>query len=302
MSKSLLDMSRNIKSGEEIIASKIMVYGPPGTGKTRLLATLARVPEIKTIYWFDLENGIETIIYATNPDGSSMLTDEELAKIQVFSIQDTKDLPRAAETMLKLFSSRTSVKVCQDHGRVNCPSCKEGVTLNVYDLDESSAIVIDSTSQLADSVLNLQMNKYDYKDLRKYYGEFTIDMGSITSGIQAAKCIIATATHELTRTKMVEVAKNAVEERVIGIVPLCGSQNYSTKVGKYFGYKIYTYMNGTKYKATTTPNKVAKTLVSHRRPIKLEDMDSPSLEYIFAPAGVEPPASSGGLKPKLTKA
>ncbi len=302
MSRSLLDMSKSIKSGEESIASKIMVYGPPGTGKTRLLATLAKVPAIKTIYWFDLENGIETVIYATNADGSPLLTDEEMEKIQVFSIQDTKDLPRAAETMLKLFSSRSGVRVCQAHGKVNCTECKEHVTINVYALDESTAIIIDSMSQLADSVINLEMNKYDYKDLRQYYGHFTTDMGSVTSGIQAARCIIGTATHELTRTKMVEVSRNVMEERVIRIVPLCGSQNYSDKVGKYFGYKIYTYMNGSKYKATTTPNKVAKTLVSHRRPIKLEDMDSPTLEYIFAPDGVEPPAKASGLKPKLSKA
>ncbi len=56
----LLDMANKAKEGD-IDAKKILIYGPPDGGKTHLGGTIAKVPSIKKVYWFDLEGGAETL-------------------------------------------------------------------------------------------------------------------------------------------------------------------------------------------------------------------------------------------------
>ena len=39
----------------------ILLYGPPKVGKTELAGTLAKINDVDNIYWFDLENGADTL-------------------------------------------------------------------------------------------------------------------------------------------------------------------------------------------------------------------------------------------------
>lgn len=284
MTTSLLELSAQVKSCDQSLARKVALFGLPGSGKTHLAATIARVPSIKKVHWFDLENGIETIIFAVDSKGEPLLTSEELAKIQVYRISDDKEKPRAAETLLKAFTSHSGVKLCQEHGIVNCSQCATTlVPFNLFTMDETEAIVIDSGSQLADSVIHLsQLLNPTLKHLKLHYGNFTNDMGAIVSGIQAARCHIIMCTHEQEITKEVQVSNTTTEEKILSIVPMCGSRNFSRKVGKYFGYKIYTYVNGASYRATCKIGKMDKVMVSYRRPVSFEGTADPSLEVLFA--------------------
>ena len=62
---------------------------------------------------------------------------------------------------------------------------------------------------------------------------------------------------------------------------MCGSRPFSDRIGKFFGYKMYTYLNGSTYRATVKPDKISKVLVSCRRPVSFEGDVDPSLEKLF---------------------
>ena len=102
----------------------IMIYGPPKAGKTRLIGTAAKIPEVHRIFVFDLDNGVDTLLHMD-------LTSQELEKITVFRIRDTRDSPIGIETMLKAMTAKGAIKICDLHGRVNCATCiskKESTT------------------------------------------------------------------------------------------------------------------------------------------------------------------------------
>jgi len=131
----------------------ICVYGNPKTGKTRLVGTAAKIPEITRIVWFDLENGSETLLHMG-------LTPEEMAKVELIKITDTRTEPRAAECLLKFISSPTGFHICEEHSKPNCLPCKKdnkftGTYVNITKMTHSELLVIDSGSQLGDSCLNL---------------------------------------------------------------------------------------------------------------------------------------------------
>lgn len=290
----LLELRNKAKAGESVDAKKILIYGAPDTGKTHVAATIAKIDSIKQVYWFDLEGGAETLIYAVDSKGQSLLTDEQAAKIIIIRINDTKEIPIAAETVLKTFTARNPIELCLNHGVTGCQSCKldDKIRFNLRAQDLSTVVVLDSGSQLADSVIAVSMLANSYKDLRQHYGDFNVDMGAIVSAIQASPCHMVFVTHELELIKdKLDAKGNTVGEVITGIVPLAGSRNFSKKFGKAFGYKIYTYKNGSMRQATTEYKE--KTLTGNRKPVYLKGLDDPSLEQIFSADVQAPPKSSG---------
>ena len=102
-----MKLSQIAKAVAAVPANHAMLfYGPPKTGKTRLAGQAAKIPEIKNIYMFSLENGHEVLIHECG------LTEEEMDKITLFKIQDTTDEPIAIETMLKAISSKSDIMIC----------------------------------------------------------------------------------------------------------------------------------------------------------------------------------------------
>jgi len=82
------------------------------------------------------------------------------------------------------------------------------------------------------------------------------------------------------------VNQGTLQERevLIRTVPLCGSRNYSKKFSKDFGYKIVTYVDGSKFHATTTPGEYGKAIAGARRPVTLyNEQGNPSLVPMFEP-------------------
>ncbi len=291
---SLLDIANRVKNGEQPDAKKILIYGAPDSGKTHLAGTIAKEKSISKVIWFDLEGGAETLIYARTSEDEPLLTDEEMAKITLIRIKDTKEYPLAAETILKAFTARDPISICLEHGSTACQKCKNDgkISLNLRSQSLDTAIVIDSGSQLSDSIIAVSMLANSYKDLRQHYGDFNVDMGAIVSAIQAAPCPIVFITHELDLIKdKLDSNGKKVGEVLVQTVPLAGSRNFSKKFGKSFGYKIYTYKNGAIRQATTEYKE--KTLTGNRKPVYLKGLKDPSLVQVFSPEIQKPEKKAG---------
>ena len=255
----------------------ILIYGPPKTGKTRLVGTAAKIPQIKRIIWIDLENGAETLLHMD-------LTPEEMDKITLIRIPDTREVPRGIETVLKLFSAKQPITVCDIHGRVSCPDCKtEGTQFCLKDYTHNDLIVIDSGSQLGDSALAMACagKPIEYKPDWDAYGLATKWLGDIMGVIQAATFTnFVMITHE-----------NIIEEEVNGIkrdkiLPLVGTKAFCSKVAKYFGSVIYAEIKMGKHAAgsgsTYKPNHITGSRVN----AKIEASKELSMKAILVEGGI----------------
>jgi len=306
---SLADQKAAIDSAEEVYHKHILIWGPPKSGKTHLLATAVKSPYIDRVFWLDNERGLETLLYARTVDDSPLLTPEEMGKIIPFNIQDTFEEPRAAETFLRTFRpGHSSPTVCITHGRVDCPKCppERRVPFNLKTCGDRDLIIVDTLSQLGESILAVTMGKNTYKDLRKYYGDFTLDIIPILTAIQSASTNIICATHTIDETKIVkDPMTKQTFEKLLGTYPLCGSKNFSkNKLAKHFNYSIYTYTQGKNHKITAEIGVVSKVeQVVCRRPVSLtDDVGQPTLINIFDPKAKEVIAQqSSGPAIRMTK-
>lgn len=255
----------------------ILIYGPPKTGKSRLVATAAQIPEIKKIYWIDIENGSEVI---TNMG----LTEEELSKFIIFKIPDTRDEPRAIETVLKMFTSKLPIKVCDDHGIVNCDICAKAnrpmETFSLKDCKHDELVVLDSGSQLGVSALNAScLGKGD-----KYKPQFE-DWGNVGKWLSDALLIIQQAQF----TNMVVITHELLtegEDKVERIYPLMGTKAFSANVGRYFGTVAYTLFRLGKHAAASSSTFKPSLVTGSRIGATLEKSASPSMRDILVEGGV----------------
>src|SRR5699024_4473263 len=153
----------------------------PKTGKTLLVGRLA---EKYNLLWFDLEQGSSTLL---------QLPKEQQERIELIRIPDTKDNPVAIKTLLKVFTG-LRVRICWEHGRINCSSCKtrpaEVDTVFLRELPEDTIVVVDSLSQLADSAMSHITEDYDEDEKAKpswdNYSHQALLMSTILSSVQQA--------------------------------------------------------------------------------------------------------------------
>lgn len=255
----------------------ILVYGPPKTGKSRLVATAAKIPEIKKIYWIDIENGSEVI--------SNMgLTDEELSKFVVYKIPDTRDDPRAIETVLKMATSKVPIKVCDEHGIVNCDICtkagKPMETFSLKDCKHDELVVLDSGSQLGVSALNASCkgkgDAYkpqfdDWGNVGKWLSDFLL----VVQQCQYTNMVVI--THELLTEG---------EDKVERIYPLMGTKAFSANVGRYFGTVAYTHFKLGKHAAASGSTFKSNLITGSRVNVSLEKNAEPSMKDILVAGGI----------------
>lgn len=258
----------------------ILLYGQPKTGKTRLVATAATIPEVKRIFWFDLENGSETLLHMG-------LKEEEMKKITLYSIPDTREVPRAIETMLKALSSKTPVTICELHGKVDCVECKKaGAPSEEFflpSLTHNDLVVIDSGSQLGDSALAMAMlgKPPEAKPDWDAYGLQTKWLGDICSIIQAAYYTnFIVITHAI-----------PIEEEMNGIkrdryFPLFGTKAFSQKVSKYFGTVIFTEVKMGKHVAGSSTTYRPDAITGSRVNVKIEACKELSMRAILIEGGI----------------
>lgn len=259
----------------------ILLYGQPKTGKTKLVGTAAQLPEIQRIFWFDLENGAETLLHMG-------LTDEELGKITLISIPDTRDNPRGCETILKAFSAKQTVSICDVHGKVGCVECQKD-PLSTYNeflmssLTKNDLVVIDSGSQLGDSALAMAMagKPVEAKPGWDEYGLQVKWLGDILSIMQAAHY-----TNFVMITHLIPI-----EEEMNGVkrdryYPLVGTKAMCQKVAKYFGTVIFVEIKMGKHAAGSSSLYKTDATTGSRTNAKIEAGKELSMKAILQEGGI----------------
>lgn len=254
------------------MARKILVYGPPKTGKTELVAGLAAR---KKLWWFDLEDGIKTLV--NNP----RIPQSSFANIEVFKIPDTQIFPIAARTLLKVIKGK-AVAICHLHGAVGCPICAKDsrptsdIDLSTFTNDD--VLVIDSVSQLAASAMNdiqrkvIEADQFDKKpDWDDYFNQGRI-MDRIFSILQQAPYNVVAISHE----QMVEM-----EDGNKKLVPIGGTSQFSKVFAKYFDDVCYTEIVNKTHRVGSSSTYKNNVISGSRSGKELEKMKTPNLLELF---------------------
>jgi len=256
----------------------ILIYGHAKTGKTRFVGTAATIEEFERIIWVDLENGAETLLHMG-------LTEAQMAKIELISIPDTREVPRGCETILKMFSAKTPILICEQHGKVACLECKdkENITWDFKNLTHKDLVVIDSGSQLSDSAAALACigKPIEYKAGFEEWGVMGKYLGDILSIIQAAQ---HTNFVVITHTQIVEEDVNGV--KTDKIVPLMGTRAFCQKVSKYFGTVVYLELKLGRHVAGSASTYKPNYTTGSRLNVKVEASKEPSMRDIFIEGGI----------------
>lgn len=266
--------------------STVLVWGPPRTGKTRWVSSIAKAPQIKKIFFWDTENGFESIIHATNTDGTPYLSEEELTKINLIPILDTPERPLAAETLLKAFSSTSrTIYVNSADGKVRAKGQETDtdVCISPEDWGPDTAHVIDTIGQLGVSVLNLaRLEMGDVKDQRRWYQFANQHLNNFFTMVQASNAYIICVTHVLTDEVVLARDKsgNPTSTRD-DYYPLCLSKNYAMNVAKYFGSVIYRYIDGFSFAHVSTPTKKRGIQAGTRTNIDISSLPDATLPEVL---------------------
>lgn len=258
----------------------ILIYGDAKTGKTQFVGTSARISEFKRIFWIDLENGSETLLHMG-------LSAEEMDKIELIKIPDTREVPRGCETLLKMMSSKVPISICATHGKVACQECEKVkapyTSFCLKDLTHEDLVVIDSGSQLGDSALALACigKPVEYKPGFDEWGSAGKYLGDILSVIQqAANTNFVVITH----TIVVEEEVNGVKRDKI--YPLLGTRNMSSKVAKYFGTVVFLELKMGKHVGGSSSMYKANHTTGSRLNVKVEASKELDMRSIFIEGGI----------------
>lgn len=238
-------------------ARKVLVYGAPKTGKTELVGSLSSIG--KKLWWFDLDNGIQTLLRAESAAA------KHLDSIEFFRLPDTQGFPIGVETLLKVLKGGKQ-HICHQHGKVGCLPCTKSSPDAFTDIDtgtfsNADVLVIDSVSQLAASVMNhikkdlIAKGSEDIKPDWDDYAKQGFLMDRMFSIIQQSPYNVVCISHE----QMVEL-----EDKKKKLVPIGGTSNFSKTFAKYFDDVVYTeFING-KYRAYSDATQNSSAIIGSR--------------------------------------
>lgn len=244
---------------------RVCVFGPPKSGKTEIVGKLSKH---YNLHWLDLENGHLTL---------TKLPQDWQARINLIRIRDTRTLPIATETVMKVLTGPT--KICWGHGKVNCPICLKNTpenfdTINVSEFGPKDLLVIDSLTQLSNSIMAVvtKGKPDDYKFEWDDYRAQGTRLDLILSLIQQANFNCVCITHE---------AEVELDDKSKKLVPVAGTANFSRNTAKYFDHVVYCGKVGTKHIAASSTSYKPNILTGSRSDAAVEKSAEPSLFEIF---------------------
>lgn len=244
---------------------RVCVFGGPKSGKTQLVGELAKKYKLT---WLDLENGHLTLL---------KLPKEAQANINLIRVRDTRSLPIAIETVLKVLSGNPC-KICVAHGKVNCPVCQKNDApydeICVANFGPDEILVIDSLTQLSNSAMALQTKgkPEDYKFEWDDYRAQGTRLDSVLSLVQQSTYNVVCITHE---------AEVEMEDKRKQLVPVAGSSNFSRNTAKYFDHVVYCGKQGIKHVAGSSTVYKPNILTGSRSEVAVEKSGTPTLFEIF---------------------
>lgn len=280
-------MAKLINIDVQNTGQKVLVYGAPKSGKTELVGQLSS--ELNLL-WFDLEHGFLTL---------KKLPREYQGRIELLSIPDTKDNPVAIDTMMRVFTGKL-VSVCEEHGAINCASCKlakaDTVQVELSKLGPDTVVVVDSLTQLSDSAMAYATKgQSDTAKVEfKHYDVQGIMLRKVLSFIQQANYHVAFISHE------VGIELDNGSEKV---VPAGGTKNFSRSVAKYFDHIVHCSVKNRKHTANSSSVAETKILTGSRTAVAIEKDPNASLLALFKGTPPEAAPASKKVSPldKLSK-
>lgn len=271
----------------------ILIYSQPKMGKTRLAGTAAKIPEINKVYYIDIENGSETLL-------NMGLTDEELSKIVLIKIADTRDTPIAIETILKTFTSKVPLKICELHGRVDCAECLKSkepfYEWHLGQCTHNDLVIVDSGSQLGDSAMAAACagKPNMYKPTFDEYGMVNKWLGDVCSVIQQCR-----NTNFVVLTHEIALEDDEGKDRLF---PLMGSKPFSMRCAKFFGTVVYLHKKMNKHTAGSSSTYRSDVLTGSRLNVAIEKSSDPSMRDILVEGGIIRSASAPAVQSEPTVA
>jgi hypothetical protein len=252
---------------------KAIIYGPPKSGKTALVGKLA---EHFKLHWLDLENGIKTLL---NPE---MLDPKFRKNVNVINVPDHKLYPVAIDTVREVFRGGVK-KICQAHGKVNCPLCAKQADarwseINLNDFGSDDILVIDSLSQLSNSAMNKSVLKEiskpggeEYKASFHDYATQGALLDQVLSMIQVLDLNIVVISHEV---------ESEMTDGKDKIVPMAGTRNFSKLVAKYFDCAVYCSIVNKQHRAFSSTSYAPNVLTGSRLPVNIDDNKGEQLSLL----------------------
>lgn len=210
----------------------VLLYGPPKTGKTEAAGDLSKLGY--NIWYFDIEGGSLTL---------TKLPPEAQTRIHLFQVRDTIENQYAAKTLLKILNWRNvgPKQLCLAHGNLDCPVCKkDGAEFEEFDITKlgpRDIIVVDSLTQLSDSIIASVLPTYDSKAEFDHWANQGTKLDSLMDWMKASKCHVIFISHEQ------EIKMEDGKEKLTAVG---GTRNYARKLARNFSHVVYmTIVNKT---------------------------------------------------------
>lgn len=253
---------------------RVLVFGPPKAGKTALVGKLS---EHYNMLWFDTEDGVKTLL---NPDLNIPAT--ALEHVTLVQLPDTKDYPIAAETLHRVVDWKP-LSICEEHGKINCTICKSKAApftdLDFTKLDDSWIIVLDSMTQLSNSVMAMILRAggkttYDAKPEWDDYGKQGSWLDRWLSIIQNCPFNVVVISHEM---------GIEMEDGKEKLTAVAGTRNFARNLPRYFDHVVYTELKARKHVAGSSTQYGVNVLTGSRTGAKTElDTTGSPLLQIFS--------------------
>jgi hypothetical protein len=259
----------NLTEYSQHTRTKLIVFGAPKTGKTALVGKLAAT---HTLHWFDLENGVKTLL---NPE---MLDPKFRTNVNVINVPDHRMYPIAIDTVRDVMRGGQKV-ICQAHGKINCPLCnKSGAPvskINLHEFTDKDILVIDSLTQLSQSAMNKatlkELMKPTGEDYRPTYGDYSMQaalLDQVLSLIQVLDVNIVVISHE-TDCETVEGKEK--------IVPVAGTRNFSRTCAKYFDTVVHCSLVNKTHRAFGSTSYSPTVITGSRSAINIDELKGADL-------------------------